>query len=72
MAAEPGRRPAFQDLIGTGVLPDGYAADNCAGLHFAGTELVRVVTSRPAATGYLVRRTEGGAEEQALVATPLS
>lgn len=70
--SEPERRPRYQELIGKGVLPDGYAADNCVGLHFEGAELVRVVASRPGATGYRVRRTATAVEELRLEATLLS
>jgi dipeptidase E len=50
---EPGssRRRAYHDLIGAGMRP-GYAAEDGAALHFVGTELHRVVASRPAARGY--------------------
>jgi peptidase E len=50
---EPGRRPAFHQAIADG-FPAGYAADDGAGLHFVGKELVRVVSSRPIAKGYRV------------------
>ena len=50
---EPGssRRRAYHDLIRAGMRP-GYAAEDGVALHFVGTELSRVVASRPAARGY--------------------
>jgi peptidase E len=52
------RRPTYRGLVDDG-FPPGYAADDCAALHFAGTELREVVASRPGARGY---RVEPGAE----------
>jgi dipeptidase E len=57
---EARRRPMFQRLIGEGALPAGYAADDGAGLHFVGTELAEVVTSRKSARGYFVDRGADG------------
>jgi peptidase E len=45
------RRRAYHDLIRAGIRP-GYAAEDGAALHFVGTELTRVVASRPDARGY--------------------
>jgi peptidase E len=45
------RRRAYRDLLRAGMRP-GYAAEDGAALHFTGTELSRVVASRPAARGY--------------------
>lgn len=57
---EPERRPTYHRLVADGSLPDGHAADDCAALVFHGTELVEVVTSRPAARGYRVERGPDG------------
>ena len=46
-----GRRLAYHGLLRAG-MRSGYAAEDGAGLHFVGTELSRVVASRPAARGY--------------------
>jgi dipeptidase E len=51
--AEPQRREEYTRFVGDGMLP-GYAADDGAALHFEGTELHRVVTSRPHARAYRV------------------
>jgi len=45
------RRRAYHDLLRAGMRP-GYAADDGAALHFTGSELSRVVASRPTARGY--------------------
>jgi dipeptidase E len=50
---QPGsdRRLAYHGFIREGML-SGYAAEDGAALHFVGTELSRVVASRPEARGY--------------------
>lgn len=58
--AEEQRRPLFHRLIGDGVLPDGYATDNGAGLVYHGTELHEVIADSPGAHGYDVRRAPDG------------
>jgi peptidase E len=45
------RRRAYHDFLRAG-MHGGYAAEDGAALHFTGTELSRVVASRPAARGY--------------------
>ena len=64
---EEQRRPLYLRLVGDGILADGWAADDGAGLVFDGTELVEVVSSRPQARGYRVERDgEGVAQERTL------
>lgn len=46
-----GRRRAYRELLSAG-MRCGYAAEDGAALHFVGTELHRVVASRPNARGY--------------------
>jgi len=61
---EPERLPAWLAAVRSGDLPGGWAADDGVGLVYRGTELERIVSSRPAATalrcdavgGELVRR----------------
>jgi dipeptidase E len=55
---EERRRPVYQELVANG-FPSGYAADDGVGLHFVGTELAEVVSSRPEAHAY---RVEPGSE----------
>ncbi len=52
------RRPVYQELVANG-FPPGYAADHDAALHFVGTELLEVVSTRPGACAY---RVEPGSE----------
>src|SRR4249919_174827 len=52
------RRPVYRALVDGG-FPPGYAADDGVALHFVGTELREVVSSRPDARAY---RIEPGAE----------
>ena len=51
---EKNRRPTYRKLIRTKILPSGYAADDGAALHFVGSKLREVVTSRPDARAYYV------------------
>ena len=55
---EERRRPVYHELV-EGGFPAGYAADDYAALHFVGTELREVVSSRPGAAAY---RVEAGSE----------
>jgi dipeptidase E len=50
---EEQRRPVYTKLVGAG-FPAGIAADDDVGVHFVGTELREVVTSRDGATAYRV------------------
>jgi peptidase E len=58
--AEKQRRPLFQQLVGDGTLPDGYASDNGVGLHYIGTELHEVLSETEGAKGYRVERVGPG------------
>lgn len=62
---EPGRRAAFQQAIAGGI-PPGYGAGDGAALHFVGTELAEVVSSRPRARAVYVSSAEQGADERDL------
>jgi dipeptidase E len=50
---EERRRPVYTRLVRDG-FPGGYAADDGAAIHFAGTELVEIVASRDGAFAYRV------------------
>jgi hypothetical protein len=50
------RRQQFLDLVGSGVLPDGYATDAGSGLVYRGTELVEAICDRPNAGAYRITR----------------
>jgi peptidase E len=47
--SEPERLPAYREAVGDGRLAAGWAAEDCAALLFAGTELQRCLASRPGA-----------------------
>jgi dipeptidase E len=59
------RRVAFRDAIAGG-MPAGYGVGNGAALHFVGTELARVVTSRPGARAYRLEQEGPGVSETEL------
>jgi peptidase E len=63
---EARRRPTYQALVRRGRVAAGYAADDGAALHFIGTRLAEVVTSRPRAGAYRVERAGGRAVEKPL------
>ncbi|MGD1930489.1 MAG: Type 1 glutamine amidotransferase-like domain-containing protein [Leptolyngbyaceae cyanobacterium] len=65
---ERGRRPIYQQCISAGKLADGVAADDGVALHYIGTELARVVSSRPAAKAYRVYLENGRLQEDAIAA----
>ena len=53
------RRPMYRRLIDEEGFPPGYAADSGVALHFAGTELIEVLSDDDAKSGY---RVEPGSE----------
>jgi len=59
------RRSAYHKAIEEG-LQAGYAADDGAALHFRGTELVEVVSSREGASAYRVELADGRVTETCL------
>jgi dipeptidase E len=62
---EPQRRPDYLAAVSDGMAP-GWAADDGAALHFLGSRLGRVVSSRPTAGAYRVERIGGEVVETAL------
>jgi peptidase E len=56
----PDRRPTFHQLIADNELPEGIGTENFAALHFVGDELKKVVSSRPGAAAYAVRKKPDG------------
>lgn len=62
--SEAQRRPLFQQLIGEGALPAGYATDDGVGLYYRGTELVEAVSEIRGKGAYSVRRVDGAAVEE--------
>jgi dipeptidase E len=65
--SEPQRRPTYQQLIRSGVLAAGWAADDGAAIVFADGCRPDVVTSRPTASAYRVRPAADGVAEQRLM-----
>ncbi|HUQ82877.1 MAG TPA: peptidase E [Gemmatimonadaceae bacterium] len=61
---EPGRRPLYQKLIGSGEMKPGYACDNDAGIYFEDNEVKRIVHTRPEAKVYYVSATGGKVTEK--------
>jgi peptidase E len=64
--AEPGRRPLYQKLIGSGQMKPGYACDNDAGIYFEDNTVRRVVATRAAAKVYYVSVQNGKVTERVL------
>lgn len=62
--AEPGRRPLYQKLIGSGQMKPGYACDNDAGIYFEDNTVKRVVTTRAGAKVYYVSVIDGKVVER--------
>jgi peptidase E len=66
------RRVQFRECVAGGTLPDGYATDAGAGLHFAGTDLVAAISDRKNAGAYKITRQENGTvKEESLDVTQL-
>jgi len=63
---EPERRPAYHRLIASGQIGAGWAADDGVALHYVGTELKQIVSSRPNAKAFQVRLSEQGVVEEAV------
>jgi dipeptidase E len=64
--AEPARRPAVRSLVGSGVLPAGYACDEFAAVHLVDGELREAVASRAGARAFRVDAVDGEMRETAL------
>jgi peptidase E len=53
---EPERKPSYHRLLAEGLISEGYAADDGVALHFLGTQLERIVSSRPHAKAYRLEK----------------
>jgi dipeptidase E len=53
------RRPRYEELVGGGTLPDGFAADDGVGVLFEGRRLVEAVASLPGQHAYRLERRRG-------------
>jgi peptidase E len=58
--SEPQRRPLYQELVGSGVLPAGYATDDGVGIVYHGTEFAEAVSEVSGKGAYRVTRDQGG------------
>jgi len=65
--ADPDRRRAYHDLLLNGQISSGYGVDDGAALHFVGSELHEVVSSRSGAHAYKVQVDQDGVNEEELV-----
>jgi len=63
--SQPRRRPLFQQLIGSGVLPAGYATDDGVGVVYHGTDFAGAVCEVRGKGAYLVARQDGPGERVA-------
>jgi peptidase E len=52
--SEERRRPLYQQLVGQGILPPGYAADDGVGLHYIGPDLHEAVRDRDGVSAWQV------------------
>jgi peptidase E len=57
------RRPRYEELVGSGALPDGFAADDGVGVLFEGRRFVEAVASLPGQHAYRVERRKGNSVE---------
>jgi peptidase E len=58
------RRPRYEELVGHGTLPDGFAADDGVGILFEGRRMVEAVASLPGQHAYRVERRKGNSVEE--------
>jgi dipeptidase E len=58
------RRPRYEELVGSGQLGDGFAADDGVGLLFEGRDLSEAVASLPGQHAYRVERRRGNTVEE--------
>ena len=58
------RRPRYEELVGSGALADGFAADDGVGLLFEGRNFSEAVASLPGQHAYRVERRRGNAVEE--------
>lgn len=67
------RRELFQQSIASGLLPDGYATEAGAGLHYEGTELIAAIADRRSACAFhVIRSANKGVREKLLQVRYLS
>jgi len=60
------RRPRYHELVASGKLPGGHAADDGVGLLFSGTTFVEAVAAMPETRAFRVDRSRNGVEETSI------
>ncbi len=65
---EPQQRPLYHRLLASGEISAGVAIEDWTAIHFIGTEIYRVLTSKRGARAYSVRAVYGSAQEAPLPA----
>lgn len=70
--AEPGRRPLYHKLVGSGQMKPGYACDNDAGIYFEDNVVKRVVATRADADVFHVSLVDGKVVERPMPAERIS
>lgn len=65
---EPQRRSSYHRLVASGEISQGIAIEDWTAVHYKGTELYRVVTSKPGARAYSIRSVYGSVQEVPLSA----
>jgi peptidase E len=68
---EPERKPSYHRLLAEGLISEGYAADDGVALHFLGTQLEKIVSSRPHAKAYRLEKVGETVKESPLEPTYL-
>jgi dipeptidase E len=54
--SEEKRQPTYNRMVASGEMVPGYATDDGVALHFIGTKLERIISSRPSARAFRVER----------------
>lgn len=65
-SSEPQRRPSYLSLVASGDLPPGFACEDGAAVHFAGTDFKAAVSVDGDAQAYRVARLGDGVSEEPL------
>jgi dipeptidase E len=60
---EPQRRPSYHRLLASGDIAAGVAIEDWTGVHYQGSEIHRVVASKPGARAYSLRVVHGSVQE---------
>jgi peptidase E len=63
---EADRRPSYHRLLASGDISAGFAIEDWTGVHFKGTEVHQVVSSKPGAKAYNLRVINGSVQETPL------